>query len=86
MTVCVWMAWCVCVRVYPVTNIGFEQAHANVKRYFATFWLESFKTSEYTQLQYSQNITLAIPLPGGVVDFPHILTNTLTKVQPKKCK
>ncbi len=64
-----------------VTNIGFEQQHCDVMRYYATYWLEAFGGSEtYTQLQYSQTIMMSIPLASGTVLFPHITTNTLTKV------
>jgi hypothetical protein len=64
-----------------VTNIGFEQQHCDVMRYYATYWLEAFGGSEsYTQLQYSQTIMMSIPLADGDVLFPHITTNTLTKV------
>lgn len=67
---------------HPVTNIGFEQQHARVERYTATYWLEAFGDSEeYTQLQYSQTIFMRIPIPNvGYVIFPHVTTNTLTKV------
>ncbi len=66
---------------HPVTNIGFEQQHAKVTRYYANYWLEAFGGSpEYTQLQYSQTILMDIPIAGvGVVSFPHITANTLTK-------
>jgi hypothetical protein len=71
----------------PVTNIGFEQQHSEVTDYAATYWLEAFDGSQdFTQLQYSQTITLLIPVTpfgvfGGVshISFPHITTNTLTK-------
>ncbi len=69
-----------------VTNIGFEQQHCDVTRYYATYWLETFSNLEdpakiqYTQLQYTQTILLSIPLAGGDVLFPHITTNTLTMV------
>lgn len=64
-----------------VTNIGFEQAHANVSQYTFDYWLESFDgTDNYTQLQYSQTITLQIPINGQRVLFPHVTANTLTKV------
>ncbi len=70
-----------------VTNIGFEQQHCEVKRYYATYWLEALGGSQnYTQLQYSQTIMMQIPitLPGSLqptnIVFPHITTNTLTKV------
>lgn len=63
-----------------VTNIGFEQQHANVSRYDFDYWLESFDGSDnYTQLQYSQTITLQIPIKGTVINFPHVTVNTLTR-------
>lgn len=65
-----------------VTNIGFEQQHANVNTYSCTYWLEALNGSdEFTQLQYSQSIALRLPIKGGFVVFPHITTNTLTKIQ-----
>jgi hypothetical protein len=70
-----------------VTNIGFEQQHANVSQYDFDYWLEAFDGScNYTQLQYSQTITLQIPIKDpmtnmiNMVSFPHVTTNTLTKV------
>lgn len=68
-----------------VTNIGYEQQHANVVRYSATYWLEQLEGSAgYNQLQYSQTILLAIPVPvNGIIEkviFPHVTTNTLTRV------
>lgn len=66
-----------------VTNIGFEQQHANVMEYSATFWLEKLQgQKDYNQLQYSQTIILSIPIAGQTtpVLFPHITTNTLTRV------
>jgi hypothetical protein len=70
-----------------VTNIGFEQQNCEVLRYYATYWLEALGGSQtYTQLQYSQTILMQIPitLPGAtkptLIVFPHITTNTLTKV------
>jgi len=70
-----------CNGGHPVTNIGFEQQHARVTRYYAGYWLEAFADCEdYTQLQYSQVILMDIPIAGyGVVSFPHVTTNTLTK-------
>ena len=67
---------------HPVTNIGFEQQHAKVVRYSASYWLEAFGNSEeFTQLQYSQAIYMSIPIPGvGNIIFPHVTTNTLTKI------
>ena len=65
---------------HQVTNIGFEQDHAEVTRYYATYWLEAFGGSpEFTQLQYSQSIFMDIPIAGKTVSFPHITSNTLTK-------
>lgn len=64
-----------------VTNIGFEQQHANVSQYDFTYWLEAFDgTTNYTQLQYSQTITLQIPINSQMISFPHVTANTLTKV------
>ncbi|MFC4348618.1 heme-binding protein [Kordiimonas lipolytica] len=64
-----------------VTNIGFEQQHANVESYGCTYWLESFDgTENYTQLQYSQNILMKLPIGGRLLLFPHVTANTLTKV------
>lgn len=64
-----------------VTNIGFEQQHANVSQYDFTYWLEAFDNSNnFTQLQYSQTITLQLPINGQKINFPHITANTLTKV------
>ena len=64
-----------------VTNIGFEQQHANVSQYDFTYWLEAFDNSDnFTQLQYSQTITLQIPINGQKINFPHKTANTLTKV------
>ena len=65
-----------------VTNIGFEQQHARVDWYSCTYWLEAFNGSQnFTQLQYSQSMIMQIPIAGkGVVPFPHVTTNTLTKV------
>lgn len=63
-----------------VTNIGFEQQHANVASYDFTYWLESLDGGvSYTQLQYSQTISLQLPMSGGSVPFPHVTVNTLTK-------
>ncbi|HEY0131973.1 MAG TPA: heme-binding protein, partial [Allosphingosinicella sp.] len=65
-----------------VTNIGYEERHANVMRYSATYWLEQLEGSDgYDQLQYSQTITLEIPLHGTVYKFPHVTSNTLTRVE-----
>ncbi|MFT6023674.1 MAG: hypothetical protein ACI9PY_001792 [Ascidiaceihabitans sp.] len=67
---------------HPVSNINFEQKWANVTEYEASYWLEAFgHSSEFTQLQYSQTIYMNIPITGaGLVSFPHITTNTLTKI------
>ncbi|HEY0312897.1 MAG TPA: heme-binding protein [Allosphingosinicella sp.] len=69
-----------------VANIGYEQQKADVTEYYATYWLEDTGGGNFTQLQYSQTILLQIPitLPGASeptnIIFPHITTNTLTKV------
>lgn len=63
-------------------NIGFEQKNCAVTDYSITYWLESFSSNnkrKYEQLQYSQAITMEIPLNGKIVRFPHITTNTLRK-------
>lgn len=65
-----------------VTNIGFEQQHADVVQYSATYWLERLEGSDnYNQLQYTQTIVLKIPINGQDVLFPHVTSNTLTYVQ-----
>ncbi|MEA3038812.1 MAG: hypothetical protein QOE79_1325 [Sphingomonadales bacterium] len=65
-----------------VTNIGFEQQHADVVRYTATYWLEQLAGSDgFSQLQYVQTIYLRIPLGNEDVVFPHVTCNTLTLVQ-----
>ena len=54
-----------------VTNIGFEQQHADVVQYSATYWLEALGDSDdFTQLQYTQTIVLRIPINGQMVEFP----------------
>jgi hypothetical protein len=65
-----------------VTNIGFEQQHADVVQYSATYWLESLvgQPGVFNQLQYTQTIMLRIPLGNQDVIFPHITTNTLRRV------
>ena len=71
-----------------VANIDFEQERADVTQYQATYWLEDIGTGSFDQLQYSQTIMLGIPivLPGMTeptdVLFPHITSNTLTRVKP----
>ncbi|MGH8778228.1 heme-binding protein [Paraburkholderia sp.] len=63
-----------------VSNIHFEQQYSNVTRYDFTGWLESFDGgTSFPQLQYSQTITLLLPVKGGLVSFPHVTVNTLTK-------
>lgn len=67
--------------VGQVTNIGFEQRHANVVGYSATYWLEALEGSDdFNQLQYTQTILLSIPINGEPVVFPHVTSNTLTRV------
>lgn len=64
-----------------VTNIGFEQQHANVECYDFNYWLEAFDGSdEFTQLQYSQTIWMNLSVGGQQRVFPHVTANTLTKV------
>jgi len=69
-----------------VANIDYEQERADVTQYQATYWIEDTGGGSFDQLQYSQTIMLRIPilLPGALepteVFFPHITTNTLTRV------
>jgi len=66
-------------------NISFEQAHAEVAQYKATYWIEDDGSGNFDQLQYSQTIMLTIPVtfPGAtaptVVTFPHVTVNTLRR-------
>ncbi len=66
---------------HPVSNIAFEQRHADVTRYYATYWLEKLEGAEdFSQLQYTQTMLMDIPIEGlGKVSFPHVTSNTLTK-------
>ena len=65
---------------HPATNIGFEQQHAKVTRYWATYWLEAFGgLSDFTQLQYTQTMLMDIPIGKDIISFPHITSNTVTK-------
>lgn len=67
-------------------NINFEQDHAEVAQYKATYWIEDNGSGNFAQLQYSQTIMLTIPVtfpgaPGPVpITFPHVTVNTLRKV------
>ncbi|BCH53220.1 hypothetical protein GOZ89_07705 [Agrobacterium vitis] len=69
-----------------VANINYEQERADVAQYYATYWIEDTGNGLFDQLQYSQTIMLRIPIvlkPGEApteITFPHITTNTLTKV------
>lgn len=63
----------------PVTNIPFEERVANVTGYSADYWLQSLDGTNFTQLQYSQNITMMMLVNGQQHLFPHVTTNTLTK-------
>ena len=60
-----------------VTNIYFEQKHANVTGFTTTFWLETLDDGSL-QLQYSQ--TIEMTLKQNNVVYYHIDANTLTKV------
>ena len=64
-----------------VTNIPFEKQKANVIDYNATYWLQAItEGGPFTQLAYAQTILMDIPIEGkGIVKFPHITCNTLTK-------
>ena len=74
---------------FEVTNIGYEQQHAKVTRYFATYWLEAFGGIERLHPaaifadhhdadpdRQPRDRRARVTL----VSFPHITTNTLTKV------
>ena len=67
-----------------VINIPFEEKKANVTQYQASYWLESFEDAstkpKYSQLQYNQIIWMNIPIKGQIIRFPHVTTNTLTKI------
>jgi hypothetical protein len=66
-------------------NISFEQNHAEVARYAATYWIEDDGSGNFDQLQYSQTIMLTIPVtfPDAsgptLVTFPHVTVNTLRR-------
>jgi len=73
-----------------VTNIPFEQGHAKVTSYLATYWLQSFAdsgtppdVSTYTQLSYTQTMTMKIKITAagfaGTYSLPHVTSNVLTK-------
>lgn len=67
---------------HPVSNIGFEQQHAEVTRYSWQVWLEAFGGSpDFTQIQYSQSILMNMPINGAMVSVPHVTSNTLTKLK-----
>ena len=66
---------------HPVINILFEKNHADVTSYKATYWLETFdNATTASQLQYSQTIRMDLMINGEKVSFPHVTTNTLTKI------
>jgi hypothetical protein len=62
-----------------VTNIPFEERHANVVDYKANYWLQAFEFGQFTQLSYNQTIYMDIKIGDSIVKFPHITCNTLTK-------
>lgn len=60
-------------------NISFENDHAKVPRYRATYQILS--NGGLTLMFYYQIIDVVLQIPGlGPVPFPHITTNLLTKV------
>lgn len=69
---------------HPVTNMGFEQQHARVTHYKATYWLEQHSPQHPLLLQYTQTIYMEIPITVNgeqkKIIFPHFTTNTLTKM------
>ncbi|MGI9273923.1 MAG: heme-binding protein [Endozoicomonas sp.] len=63
-----------------VVNTPFMVSHINVSRFRNQLWLEELATGA-VQMQYSQNITLDFPQADGtVIQFPHIVANTLRKI------
>ncbi len=64
-----------------VVNIPFIKQHSDVTQFTNTLWLEELSNGQLL-LQYSQDISLKFPQPGGKsYVFPHITANTLTKVK-----
>ncbi len=63
-----------------ISNIGFEQQHANVEQYAMTYWLNSNNQGQsFDQLMYNQTVLLQFNFNGNKYHFPHLLTNTLTR-------
>ncbi|QQX81946.1 hypothetical protein JK628_09100 [Shewanella sp. KX20019] len=63
-----------------IANTPFMKKNSDVSKFTTTYWLEQLSTGQL-QLQYTQNITLDLPIGGNTYKFPHITANTLTKVQ-----
>ncbi|PKG58085.1 MULTISPECIES: heme-binding protein [unclassified Shewanella] len=63
-----------------IANTPFMKSHSDVSRFTTTYWIEHLSTG-HLQLQYTQNITLDLPVGDKTYKFPHITANTLTKVQ-----
>ncbi|MCL1048371.1 heme-binding protein [Shewanella abyssi] len=63
-----------------IANTPFMKKHSDVSAFSTTYWLEQLSTGQL-QLQYTQDITLDLPIGGKKYKFPHITANTLTKVQ-----
>lgn len=71
-----------------VSNIPFLQKHAKATNVFSDFWLSTVKLpmsgKTYQQLQYSQNVGIEFHQKfngkQGLISWPHITVNTLTKV------
>ena len=63
-----------------IANTPFMKKHSDVSEFSTVYWLELLSTGQQ-QLQYTQNITLDLPIGGKTYKFPHITANTLTKVK-----
>ena len=62
-----------------VTNISFEQNHADVTGFDTTFYIMTLANQEVV-VQYSQTIAFDLLVNGILTPFIHIDANTLTQV------
>ncbi len=62
-----------------MSNIEFEQRHANVTRFATTFFIEELSDGT-TQLQYSQSMWMDLAIGAVTKKFVHIDANTLVRV------
>ncbi len=63
-----------------IANTPFMKNHSDVLEFSTTYWLELLSNGQQ-QLQYTQNISLDLPIGGKKYKFPHITANTLIKVK-----